>query len=157
MKVSVPYETWNLQPNMMRYHSGLPLLYEGREINIPWNGIMGQDRSIHGTNQAAGEGILPGERQLLDAIKRAGYARKDPERVCIHCGASFKTRENKEKHSTRCIRNAQTQKVSRATKEYICVRCSKMYRSKKALIDHATTCQGTMCCTSPLGSIIQEV
>ena len=117
---------------------------------------MGQDHSIHGTNQAAGEGILPGERQLLDAIKRAGYARKDPERVCIYCGASFKTRENKEKHSTRCIRNAQTQKVSRATKEYICVRCSKMYRSKKALIDHADTCEGTMCCTSPLGSITQE-
>ena len=141
---------------MMRRHSGPPPLYEGREINIPWNGIMGQDRSIHGMNQVAGEGILPGERQLLDAIKRAGYARKDPERVCIHCSASFKTRENKEKHSARCIRNVQTQKVSRATKEYICVRCSKMYRSKKALIDHAATCQGTLCCTSPLGSIIQE-
>ena len=61
-RYSVPYETQNLQQNMMRHHSGPPPLYEGREINIPWNGISGQDRSIRGMNQAAGEGILPGER-----------------------------------------------------------------------------------------------
>ena len=114
-RYSVPYETRHLQPNMTRHYPGPPPLYGSREANIPLSSIISQDRSTHGTNQDAGEGILPGDRQLLDAAKKATYARKDPERVCIHCGSMFKTRANKEKHAMRCSSNSQTLKASRAT------------------------------------------
>ena len=46
-RYSVPYETQNLQPDMMRHHSGPPPLYEGREINIPWNTVSGQGVYLH--------------------------------------------------------------------------------------------------------------
>ena len=152
-RYSVPGETRHLQPNMTRHYPGPPPLYGSREANIPLSSIISQDRSTHDTNQDAGEGILPGDRQLLEAVKKAAYARKDPESVCIHCEVNFKTRANKEKHSMRCSSDTQTLKASRATKEYICPKCSKFYHSKQALIDHAERCKDTMCRTSPLGLI----
>ena len=86
-RYSVPHETRSLQSNLTRRYSGPSILCEDREVDVVWSGIMNQESPNYRMDQVARGEILPGEREFLNIIKRAGHARKDPETVCIHCEA----------------------------------------------------------------------
>ena len=69
------------------------------EIEILWS----NQADIREQTQAFGrEEMLPGEAALLEIV-RGKKVTKDPNRVCIHCLRTFATKENRNRHSERCL------------------------------------------------------
>ena len=54
------------------------------------------------TSLVVREEMLPGEAALLEIV-RGKKVTKDPNRVCIHCLRTFATKENRNRHSEKCL------------------------------------------------------
>ena len=97
------------------------------------------------------EEILPGEVELLNIIRGVSSSKKDPDRVCIHCGGMFASSENRIKHLDRCLRGISAHRIGKISKDNWCIKCSKGYCNKNTLINHSRSCTGDMCNTAPVG------
>ena len=77
---------------------------------------------------------MPGEAALLEIV-RGRDVTKDPERICIHCLRSFVTRENRNRHSEKCVNGIINPNAGVVQKYYACIKCGKLYVSQGNLLN----------------------
>ena len=78
-------------------HTGQTVPHQSTSETISLNNTANQTRATLDTNASIRDWVLPPYK-----AKKATYDRKDPARVCIHCGVEFIRRANKAKQDLKC-------------------------------------------------------